>query len=347
MRFLVLSTSDIKKTAFAEWRGEADFVDVIDEKRPEQPIAKTTADKQYLLRMRLDAYMSTHPECFDTYDYLLSIENMIMFVHGEYFDHCVCCLFETRTSSYSYKTSEGVLIPDEYIETYFKECKTNPKLTVGKVIAATKSDVPHNDWFKAVGSHLDRKTQILTGLKQFDSYLESTEANRTLLQSKIVYVKDFPKSGIMFKHVLPLFAKHETRLAMRELVSSMELCPDYVLGVESRGFILGELVANEIRAGFLAARKPGKLPVEVYEESYEKEYGTDKLCIEKYDLTDKSVIIVDDLLATGNTALAAARLARRCGATVTFVMCITAVPELLSRTRRMLRTNGIEILLMI
>lgn len=282
MRFLVLSVSDVEKMAFAKWRGKADFVD----------IKKLTTNKK---DARIDAYMSIHPECFEIYDYVLSIENMVMLVSGEYFDYCVCCLFETRSLSYLYRTSKGILAVE------------------------TNSD--------------DRKTQILTTLNEFDSYIELIETNRRLLKSEIAHD---------IKNVLPLFAKHKTRLAMHKLVSCMELCPDYVLGVESRGFILGELVASETHAGFIAAQKSAKLHLEVYEESY----GTNKLCIEKYDLTHKNVIIVDDFLATGNTILTAARLARRCGASVTFAICITAIPELLPQTRRLLRANGIDILLM-
>lgn len=342
MHFIVLSTSDIKKAAVTEWQKDVEFIEVIDTSRPEQPIAKSIAEKHRLVRMRLDKYLATNPDC---YDYVLSIENMILLKDETYSDHCVCCLFETRSSVYSYATSDGVNIPDEYMTKFFNEKDSN--ITVGKIIAAALPGVSHNDWFKAVGSKFYRKTQILNALEQFNNELASKSVNQELLRSEIVYVKDFPKPGIMFKHVLPLFAKLDTRNALKTLIEQLGMQPDFVLGVESRGFILGEMVANITNSGFIAARKPGKLPVEVFEESYEKEYGSDKICIEKCDLTDKVVLIVDDLLATGNTALAAVRLARRCGAIVNHIMCITSVPELLPKARRMLHEHEINIILLV
>ena len=95
---------------------------------------------------------------------------------------------------------------------------------------------------------------------------------------------------------------------------------DRVVGIESRGFILGGALAARLGAGFAMARKPGKLPAEVMEETYAKEYGTDTIQIHKDAITEDDVVLLhDDLLATGGTMAATYRLVQKCGAKKAFV----------------------------
>lgn len=139
------------------------------------------------------------------------------------------------------------------------------------------------------------------------------------LRSFVREVPDFPKPGVSFKDITPLltdaraFAHAVERMA--EPVATMQ--PTHVLGLESRGFIFGSALAQRMGLGFVPARKPGKLPLPTYSEAYGLEYGTDALEVHRdaFKPGDR-VLIVDDVLATGGTARAAANLVQRLGSTL-------------------------------
>jgi adenine phosphoribosyltransferase len=132
-------------------------------------------------------------------------------------------------------------------------------------------------------------------------------------------VPDFPRPGILFRDVTPLLAD---AAALREAVHQLaepfrEAGVERVLGVESRGFLLGAPVALELGAGLAIARKPGKLPRRTVGVSYALEYGTDRLEMHADAIEPgQRVLVVDDLIATGGTAAATLRLARSAGADV-------------------------------
>jgi adenine phosphoribosyltransferase len=132
-------------------------------------------------------------------------------------------------------------------------------------------------------------------------------------------IRDFPKPGIVFKDITPLlangplFAKTIDLIAKRYNGQKV----DTVLGIESRGFIIGAALAYRLGAGFSVVRKPGKLPYETHSASYALEYGVDTLEIHIDAISrDARVIIVDDLIATGGTAAATAELVTKLGGTV-------------------------------
>lgn len=139
------------------------------------------------------------------------------------------------------------------------------------------------------------------------------------LKKYIASVPGFPKEGIIFRDITPLLQDGEafkyTIKKLSEYATSKGAT--VVVGPEARGFMFGCPVANELGLGFVPVRKPGKLPREVLSVDYTLEYGVNTLCIHKDALKkgDK-VVIVDDLLATGGTALAAAKLAEAAGAEV-------------------------------
>ena len=138
------------------------------------------------------------------------------------------------------------------------------------------------------------------------------------LESYIRDVPNFPRPGIVFKDLTPLFANGPAlRAAVSRLADPWKGRVDVVLGIEARGFILGAAVAYHLGTGLALVRKPGKLPSTTLAETYDLEYGSDRLEIHEDGFPRGSrVLVVDDLLATGGTASAAISLARRLGGTV-------------------------------
>ena len=132
-------------------------------------------------------------------------------------------------------------------------------------------------------------------------------------------VPDFPKPGIIFKDITTMLKEPEGLSAAAELLTEQleGRGIEKIVAMESRGFIFGTPVAIRLGAGFVPVRKPGKLPAATASESYELEYGTDTLEIHEDAIEPgQKVAIIDDLLATGGTAQATARLVKRLGAEV-------------------------------
>jgi adenine phosphoribosyltransferase len=152
------------------------------------------------------------------------------------------------------------------------------------------------------------------------------------LKQKIRHVPDFPKPGILFYDITTLL---QDPAGFQETIDAL-VTPfqgqgiTHVVGIESRGFILGAAVANALSAGFIPIRKPGKLPSQTVRETYALEYGTD--CLEMHSDAIQSahrVLIVDDVLATGGTARAAANLVRQVGGNLhglAFLLELTFLP---------------------
>jgi adenine phosphoribosyltransferase len=139
------------------------------------------------------------------------------------------------------------------------------------------------------------------------------------LASRIRDIPDFPKPGIVFKDVMPLFGDAQAlRAAVDQLAEWAEpRRPDVILGAEARGFVLGAALAYKLGCGFVAARKPGKLPYQTVAAQYALEYGVDSLELHVDALTDGARVLVhDDLLATGGTARAKCELVEQLGGEV-------------------------------
>jgi adenine phosphoribosyltransferase len=139
------------------------------------------------------------------------------------------------------------------------------------------------------------------------------------LKSMIREVPDWPEPGVGFKDVTPLLANHAALdQTIHELADwSRRFKPDIILGAEARGFILGAAIAEQVGCGFVPARRPGKLPPETISATYQLEYGTNALEVHP-DLIPKgsTVLIHDDVLATGGTVEAIAGLVEQLGAKV-------------------------------
>jgi adenine phosphoribosyltransferase len=133
------------------------------------------------------------------------------------------------------------------------------------------------------------------------------------------YVADFPQPGVQFKDLTPLFADRNGLAAITGALADVASGADLVAGIDSRGFLVAAAVASRLGTGVLAIRKGGKLPPPVHSEHYDLEYGSATLEIpaDGIDLRGRAVVIIDDVLATGGTLAAAARLLGHVGANVT------------------------------
>jgi adenine phosphoribosyltransferase len=148
-------------------------------------------------------------------------------------------------------------------------------------------------------------------------------------------VPNFPKQGIVFKDITPLLADGAAlRRAVESLAKPFQGKAEVVLGIESRGFILGACVALELGVGLALVRKPGKLPAATHAVEYALEYGTDSLEIHRDAIGHGArVLLVDDLLATGGTAAAAIQLVRRLGGELVAASFLIELAFLQGRSR--------------
>jgi len=146
--------------------------------------------------------------------------------------------------------------------------------------------------------------------------MANTQASAAAIRSAIRNIPDFPKPGIQFKDITPVLADAKLFAASIDLLTA-SFAPgavDFVIGIDARGFIFAGAAALKWGAGFVPIRKKGKLPFETHEESYELEYGSNVLAIHTDAIHPGSrVVLVDDLLATGGTAAAAAALIQKIG----------------------------------
>ena len=168
------------------------------------------------------------------------------------------------------------------------------------------------------------------------------------LKSRIRTIPDYPKPGILFRDITTLL---QDPFGFRKLVDDL-VQPfagkniDAVAGIEARGFIIGGAVAHQLSVGFIPVRKKGKLPWETIGQEYHLEYGTDTVEIHTDAVTaGQSVLVVDDLIATGGTALATIGLLRKAGAEIAGCSFVVDLPDLGGRKR--LEKAGVSVLTLV
>lgn len=164
------------------------------------------------------------------------------------------------------------------------------------------------------------------------------------LKALVRTVPDFPMPGILFRDVTTLMGHGSGFSAAVGLLaeSARAAGAEAIAGIEARGFVFGAAVAAGLGLGFVPVRKPGKLPVPALSLDYALEYGTDTLEIDPAAVrSGQAVVMIDDLLATGGTALAAARLLREAGAVVDHALFVIDLPDLAGAAR--LREAGIAV----
>ena len=145
-----------------------------------------------------------------------------------------------------------------------------------------------------------------------------SQEDKTILETSIRDIPDFPKEGIVFKDITTLLNNPK---ALKTLMNHLEeryksYNLDYVAGIDARGFIFGSILADRLNIGFVPVRKKGKLPYTTVAEKYALEYGVDEVevHIDAFPKEDARVLLIDDLIATGGTAKAAASLIEKVGA---------------------------------
>jgi len=178
----------------------------------------------------------------------------------------------------------------------------------------------------------ERMKKVL--MKLIESFSKEQEILR--LKNSIRTIPNFPKPGIMFRDITTLLKDKES---LKKLIDILyERYKDYsieiVAGIESRGFIIAGMLADRLNAGLVLIRKPGKLPAETISESYELEYGEDRVEIHKDAITKgQKILLIDDLLATGGTALASCRLIEKLEGIVTECCFTIELPDLKGREK--------------
>lgn len=155
-------------------------------------------------------------------------------------------------------------------------------------------------------------------------------------------IPDFPEPGVVFKDITPLIGSPGGFSAViSELVTNVPNEIDVVVGMEARGFIFGAPVALSLGTGFVPVRKPGKLPGDVITTEYQLEYGTNSLSVHRDSIPDGSrVLIVDDILATGGTVAATAKLIKELGAELVAVAVVMELDFL--NGRKYLSSQGVD-----
>lgn len=168
------------------------------------------------------------------------------------------------------------------------------------------------------------------------------------IKSVIRDIPDFPKPGILFKDITPIFLQAELCKEITEAFCQpyLQKKPDAIIGIESRGFLFGMLMAQRLSVPFVMVRKAGKLPYKTISQEYSLEYGS--AIIEMHEdslMAGWNVLIHDDLLATGGTAEAAAQLVKKCGANVTSFTFVVELGFLNGKQKLLTHTNNIQCLI--
>jgi adenine phosphoribosyltransferase len=184
----------------------------------------------------------------------------------------------------------------------------------------------------------------MVGRSAFVALMNSPILTPSDLKALVRTVPDFPHAGIQFRDITTLMGHNEGMAASVHHLAGLAMGggADKVAGMEARGFIFGAAVAVQLGVGFVPVRKPGKLPIATIGIDYALEYGTDRLEMDPAAITPgERVVIVDDLIATGGTAMASAELLRMAGAVVEHALFVIDLPDLGGAER--LRQAGIAV----
>jgi adenine phosphoribosyltransferase len=240
--------------------------------------------------------------------------------------------------------------------------KWGSPVTYGQLLHEQDPSIPANDWMSAVTGK-PRQQALEEGLLKLSKIFLNNMKMISELESAFVVYPDWPKPGVDFKDWTPIFHNPNLIDRMTNLLSQpyTDFSPettgdrlvsgldpgkiDYVVGLESRGIWLAVPLALKLNAGMVPIRKPGKIPGEIFEERYKKEYGEDILQISAGLQKGKRVLIVDDVLATGGSLKAAICLVERAGLEIAGCAVVTDVPELRDVASETLKGYTVRVLI--
>ncbi len=251
-------------------------------------------------------------------DYIVSIENYIEQspVTQRWYDKGLILL--KQSSQEIILATKPVFIPDVYVQLAqqmsYEICECGYSTTVGAAIQQIFLDRPidQHDWHREIEFGGVSRQELLKDALGKALYAEELK----FLKSLVVVYPDFPKPGIAFANFLPILHNAQAFEMTIDLLAQRYKNKDIsaIVGLESRGFILGAALAYKLGVSFVPVRKPGKLPGSIYSVTYQKEYGFDTLVISQDSLqSGQRVIIIDDLIATGGSARAAIELVNLAG----------------------------------
>jgi len=316
---------------------EDDWVEIVSCKStslvPEQPVGLDVAVAGAKNRIQ-----SVPADLLADADYVVAIENFIQPSSTDLFWNdkgLVLVKNLTEPSRDIMYCTQPTLIPVKFVQ--LAQQRATPAgiteqgygVTVGSVIAASMAPraVDAQDWHREEEFGGISRQQLL-----HDALFKALRTNKIeLLKKKIVNYPDFPKPGIVFEDFLPILNDAQAFQVCVDLLADRykNESIDQIVGLESRGFILGAALALKLRVGFVPVRKPGKLPGATYSVSYKKEYGSDMLVIAQTALKPGSrILIIDDLIATGGSARAAIELVTLAGGLPVAFVTLLQVKEL-------------------
>lgn len=281
---------------------------------PEEPIGRDTALEGALNRIQ-HIPSDLLAEC----DYVVSIENFIEYTSSSWYDLGLVLFQNLKNSSENIIVlTQPTFVPTEYIELAktISDSVTDKGLstTIGKAIQKSlcQEEIDPQDWHKEkIFGGVSRSTLLEEAL-----FKALHQEEIAFLKNQIISYPNFPKSGILFEDFFPLLQQGKALEQCVDLLYERykDKNIEIIVGLESRGFILGAALAYKLGIGFAPIRKPGKLPCPTHSITYNKEYGTDTLVISQSVFTQhKRVLIMDDLIATGGSAKAAIDLVRLAG----------------------------------
>lgn len=268
-----------------------------------QPIGNKNGYK--VACQRIDNYLKSSN---DNTNIIMAIESYLDMVDDIWYDKCVVVLrwkdIIIHTVSDTLVALDNALIP-----MLFQNSKSLPlgrDITLGSIIADVYN-VSSDNWYDCF-NRFDRVHHIM---KTLNNLIDSARM-KELIYNNIPRYTDFPKKGIIFSDIVSMFSDGLISSFLIDIIRNeikTEFPYDYIVGLESRGFIIGSMIARDLGCGFIAIRKEGKLPGETYKVSYEKEYGKDVFEIQKNVIKENArILVVDDILATGGTLMAAKEL---------------------------------------
>ena len=319
---LLLSTSAVKHEAAKKYAFPYIYTDIKTfacaiSGFPEQPIVDKGNTGFHFAKERMN--FARNQNDFDEYGFVVSIESCMKYMdQGNLTDICYVLVYSKGLLAHG--ESFGIDVDKKYADAlstennhnmvYYNKKVYGYKITVGDIIHKMNPEIDSKNWMKILNG-IDREKQISYALKQAMTNLQNQiNTKESLLHAYKLY-HDYPKFGIEFEDMTPIFEDHTCLQQLVTLMADQYRFDDidYIVGPELRGDRLGSLLAHELMVGFIAIRKEGaKLPGTLIKKTYGKEYGTDTLIMQKIERHGKRVVVIDDLVATGGSLLACIEL---------------------------------------